>query len=343
MNGSSDRLRSVAVKGVTTMGVGLALCASLMTTPSAGADELEDLIASTEELSQQANAKNEEVKALEAEVAEKEAIVADMREDADEARREAEAAFAAQTIYRSQVDRISSAKYRGVTLDPLTNAMGASDPQNAIDRAAYLTALTRKTESVFTQLDTATRLAATRLNTAALSATKAANEQQLLEDTLEQLRSEQEDLLAQQAEVEARVDALTEEAYEAWVSHNNPVSVALDFISNSDVVNAAMSKLGAPYAWGAAGPDEFDCSGLVYWAHQQAGKSIPRTSQAQVAGGTPVSISELQPGDVVGFYSGVTHVGLYIGDGQVVHASDYGIPVQVVSLDSMPFAGAARY
>ncbi|MDN6619454.1 MAG: C40 family peptidase, partial [Corynebacterium variabile] len=87
----------------------------------------------------------------------------------------------------------------------------------------------------------------------------------------------------------------------------------------------------------------FDCSGLMYWASQQLGKSIPRTSQAQVSGGTPVSRDELQPGDIVGYYSGVTHVGMYIGDGKIVHASDYGIPVQVVSVDSMPFAGASRY
>lgn len=343
MNVSCGRLRSLACKGVTTMSVGVALCASLATVPPAGADELDDLIASTEEISQQANSKNEEVKALEAEVADKEETVAALRRDADAARDEAAQAFAAQTTFRDEINRISGARYRGVTLDPITSAMGATDPQNAIDRMAYLTALTRRTENVFTQLDTSTRLAATRLNTASLAATKASNEQQRLQEALDKLRAEQDELSARQADVQARVDALTEEAREVWVNHNNPISVAVDFISNSAVVNAAMSKQGAPYSWGAAGPNEFDCSGLVYWAHQQAGKAIPRTSQAQVAGGTPVSKSELQPGDVVGFYSGVTHVGLYIGNGQVVHASDYGIPVQVVSLDSMPFAGAARY
>lgn len=104
-----------------------------------------------------------------------------------------------------------------------------------------------------------------------------------------------------------------------------------------------MSKLGAPYSWGGVGPDAFDCSGLIFWAYQQQGKSIPRTSQAQMSGGTSVSRAELQPGDVVGYFPGATHVGLYIGDGMIVHASDYGIPVQVVPVDSMPWHGASRF
>ena len=81
----------------------------------------------------------------------------------------------------------------------------------------------------------------------------------------------------------------------------------------------------------------------MYWSYAQNGKTIPRTSQAQLAGGTPVSLSELRPGDIIGYYPGITHVGMYIGDGQVVHASDYGIPVQVVPLNSMPVQGAVRY
>lgn len=114
-------------------------------------------------------------------------------------------------------------------------------------------------------------------------------------------------------------------------------------VDTSSVVSAAMSRIGSPYAWGATGPSAFDCSGLVSWSYSQVGKSIPRTSQAQIAGGTPVAISDLQPGDVVGFYPGITHVGIYIGNGQVVHASTYGTPVQVADMNTMPVTGAARY
>lgn len=109
------------------------------------------------------------------------------------------------------------------------------------------------------------------------------------------------------------------------------------------IVSAAKSKVGSPYVWGATGPNAFDCSGLVSWAHQQVGISIPRTSQAQVASGKRVSRDQLRPGDVIAFYGGASHVGVYIGNGQVVHASTEGVPVGYASIDSMPFYGATRY
>ncbi|MFJ9370855.1 C40 family peptidase [Nocardia sp. NPDC101769] len=107
-------------------------------------------------------------------------------------------------------------------------------------------------------------------------------------------------------------------------------------------VDAAMSKLGAPYAYGAAGPDAFDCSGLVKWSYEQAGRELPRTSYEQFDAGAPVSLDVLQPGDVVLFYGG-SHSALYVGDGNVIHASTYGQPVAIASMSSMPVAGARRY
>jgi peptidoglycan DL-endopeptidase CwlO len=107
-------------------------------------------------------------------------------------------------------------------------------------------------------------------------------------------------------------------------------------------LQAAESKVGAPYVYGAAGPNSFDCSGLVQWAYAQAGVSLPRTSQAQLGAGTPVSRDDLRPGDVVSFYGG-GHSGLYAGGGNVVHASTSGQPVKVASLSSMPFSGARRF
>ncbi|MBB5918006.1 cell wall-associated NlpC family hydrolase [Nocardia transvalensis] len=106
--------------------------------------------------------------------------------------------------------------------------------------------------------------------------------------------------------------------------------------------DAAMTRVGTPYSYGATGPDAFDCSGLVQWSYEQAGVELPRTSQAQLSSGAPVSEDDLQPGDVVSFYGG-SHSGLYVGDGNVVHASTYGQPVAVAPIASMPYAGARRY
>lgn len=114
------------------------------------------------------------------------------------------------------------------------------------------------------------------------------------------------------------------------------------YTHGQQALDAALSKLGAPYVWGATGPDAFDCSGLVQWAYRQAGVSVPRTTYDQVNGGSPVGRGDLQPGDVV-LFSGAQHVGLYAGDGTVVHAPTSGQPVKRAPLDSMPFFAARRY
>ncbi|MEW2283670.1 NlpC/P60 family protein [Streptomyces sp. NPDC047841] len=104
----------------------------------------------------------------------------------------------------------------------------------------------------------------------------------------------------------------------------------------------AYSKLGSPYVWGATGPNAFDCSGLVQAAYRSAGISLPRTTYAQISAGRRVSRSELQPGDLVFFYSGISHVGIYVGGGQMIHAPNPSAPVRLAPIDQMPFAGATR-
>lgn len=109
------------------------------------------------------------------------------------------------------------------------------------------------------------------------------------------------------------------------------------------VVEVAYAQLGKPYVWGAAGPDSFDCSGLVAYCYSVgAGIEITHSSYGQASCGTPVSVSELQPGDILGF-RGWGHVGIYIGDGQFIHAPQSGDVVKISSLSSRGnFCGAVR-
>jgi peptidoglycan DL-endopeptidase CwlO len=110
------------------------------------------------------------------------------------------------------------------------------------------------------------------------------------------------------------------------------------------VVGAAMQYLGVPYVWGGASPRGFDCSGLVMYAFAKIGISLPHSSYAQFGMGTPVSIGQLQPGDLV-FFSGASHVGIYIGGGQFIHAPHTGDVVKISSLSgyySSAFAGGRR-
>ncbi|PNG20613.1 C40 family peptidase [Streptomyces cahuitamycinicus] len=107
-------------------------------------------------------------------------------------------------------------------------------------------------------------------------------------------------------------------------------------------VSYAYQKLGSPYVWGATGPNAFDCSGLVQAAYRAAGVSLPRTTYSQIAAGRRVSRSELLPGDLVFFYAGISHVGIYVGNGRMIHAPNPSAPVRVAPLDEMPYAGATR-
>jgi peptidoglycan DL-endopeptidase CwlO len=108
------------------------------------------------------------------------------------------------------------------------------------------------------------------------------------------------------------------------------------------VVSNALSKLGKPYRWGASGPNAFDCSGLVKWSFGSAGRALPRSSRAMAGVGTPVAKANLQPGDLVFFYKPISHVGIYIGNGKMVHASNRKSPVKVSDISRMPFTKAVR-
>jgi cell wall-associated NlpC family hydrolase len=115
------------------------------------------------------------------------------------------------------------------------------------------------------------------------------------------------------------------------------------------VLDAAESRLGAPYRYGGAGPDAFDCSGLVTYAYRQLGVAVPRTAAQQFAAATPVPRSELRPGDLVFFRlegRDVSHVGIYAGDDRFVHAPQSGGNVRMARLDDEYFrrryAGAGR-
>jgi cell wall-associated NlpC family hydrolase len=110
----------------------------------------------------------------------------------------------------------------------------------------------------------------------------------------------------------------------------------------SGVVGLAMQELGKPYAWGTAGPDTFDCSGLVTYVFAKMGVSLPHNAAAQYGYGTPVAYSDLQPGDLV-FFEGLGHVGIYIGGGQFIHAPHTGDVVKISNMsDHGSYVGARR-
>jgi peptidoglycan DL-endopeptidase CwlO len=113
--------------------------------------------------------------------------------------------------------------------------------------------------------------------------------------------------------------------------------------SHSSVVNIALAQVGKPYVWAAAGPDSFDCSGLIVYSFAQLGISLPHSSYALWDLGVPVSEDQLEPGDIL-FFDGLGHVGMYIGGGEFVQAPHTGTDVQVTALSSYQnaYVGARR-
>jgi cell wall-associated NlpC family hydrolase len=158
-----------------------------------------------------------------------------------------------------------------------------------------------------------------------------------------QLRAAQQALAAQRAAVAAeaaraptRSQQLLQIAPQAQTLSNPPVGSGA-----GAAVSAALSRVGLPYVWGASGPSSFDCSGLVMWAWDHAGVSLPHFSGAQYADTTHISMSNLEPGDLVFPSDPGEHVAMYIGNGQIVEAPYTGADVHVVPLSSF-FVYASR-
>lgn len=128
-------------------------------------------------------------------------------------------------------------------------------------------------------------------------------------------------------------------------SGGGTVSAPLNIPSNGAVgsraVSAAETRLGDPYVWGASGPNSFDCSGLMMWAYAQVGVSLPRVTYAQMNAGRRISVSQVQPGDLI-FYGGGDHVAMYVGGGTVIHAPHTGDVVRYASMYMMSITAVVR-
>lgn len=340
---ASFRFTGLSLLKTTAASSVLAATAATGLAAPAAADPMQETIEEMERISHEATAKAEEVKKIEGEIAKGQKEVDALRAAADRSRSDAHKAIQDRSAAQGDVERQALTQYRNLSSDARINALESANPQEAIDRAAYLGSLSRSAQRTLGDYQALNETAAKRATDADMALAVADYRQKELEGKRTKLDRERKELDGKVKEVERRVNSFNPDQRARWETKNGPVANVPPSAHGNGVVGSALSKVGAPYGWGSAGPDAFDCSGLMVWSYAQHGKSIPRTSQAQLAGGTPVPLSALQPGDIIGYYPGVTHVAMYIGDGQVVHASDYGIPVQVVPMNSMPVQGAVRY
>jgi cell wall-associated NlpC family hydrolase len=264
------------------------------------------------------------------------ADVADAEKDAAEAEDQLAA-------LDGQIRELARTAYTGDGLSSTIDLMLTSDSADEfLSSMGTLDAIAGHTDEAISEVVAASDEA----ETARAAAEAAAKE---AEATVARIREQQADLEARIADYEEQYDELSAAEQSAVdQAHGgsivgSPQAAAAPGQAAQVALDTAMAQIGDPYVWAAAGPDAFDCSGLTQYAYAAAGVSLPHSSSMQSQMGTPVSRSELQPGDLVFFYSPVSHVGMYIGNGQMVHASTSGQPVQVASLDSMSsYSGARR-
>jgi cell wall-associated NlpC family hydrolase len=160
----------------------------------------------------------------------------------------------------------------------------------------------------------------------------------------DELAAEKKTIDARYAEAKELLGKLKAEEREALLSRDSVrMPSGVDASGRAAIaIRYAMAQVGKAYVYGAAGPSAFDCSGLMMMAWAQAGISLPHSSSAQYGVGRHVSSNDLQPGDLVFYYSPISHVGMYIGNGLIVEAANPGAGVRVSPVFSMPYAGATR-
>jgi cell wall-associated NlpC family hydrolase len=258
-------------------------------------------------------------------------------------------AAAALGAAQQQVRGIARSAWTGEGLTSFQALMTSNSADDFVDRMSTLQ-LVAGHQNAILQSAAGANVAAAQAHAAAQDAASAAKA------TYDKVAAQQADLQKQVAGYKAVYDQLSaaekRTAIDATPSRASradraPAAPSGPVVASSAAaqiaIDTALAQRGKPYVWAASGPGSFDCSGLTAYAYHAAGITLPHSSALQSTMGQAVSRADLQPGDLVFFYSPVSHVGIYIGNGQMVHAPTSGDVVKVANLDVMgDFVGGRR-
>ncbi|MFJ8662875.1 NlpC/P60 family protein [Streptomyces sp. NPDC093795] len=258
---------------------------------------------------------------------------------------------------RGALGSVAGAQYRSGGIDPALALLLSSDPDSYLDRAAALDRITARQGAALTALQQEQRRlnqkrseAHTALVDLERSRAEVARHKRTVEGKLAEARRVLASLTAAEradfdrASRSGGRDGGRDGGLGGAAAEEPPPMADLGPASSraSAAVIAARSAIGKPYVWGATGPSAFDCSGLMVWSYRQAGISLPRTSAAQRYAGRQVPLSQAQPGDLVTYRGDASHVGIYAGGGQVIHAPYPGARVRYDPVNMMSHATVTR-
>jgi cell wall-associated NlpC family hydrolase len=225
-------------------------------------------------------------------------------------------------------------QYQGQALSTTTQVLLAKDPDAFLDQVATVSGYNDQQSEMMADF--------------AVQAQQLEMREAAAKRELDRIAATKKTLADEKAEIDDKA-AEAKELLDRLEARAAPVSRSAERLPDVPVsgragaaVSYALAQVGDAYVYGAAGPSAFDCSGLTMMAWAQAGVGLPHSSGAQMGSGSPVSQDQLQPGDLVFYYSPVSHVGIYIGNGQIVHAANPSTGVQVSPVFSMPYSGAVR-
>ncbi|WP_448626487.1 NlpC/P60 family protein [Geodermatophilus sp. URMC 64] len=252
---------------------------------------------------------------------------------------------------QEQVRGIARSAFTGEGLNGFSALMTSDGADDFVARMSTLEMVAGHQNEILGEAAAASQVAAQAQTTAAKAATEA-------QATFDAVAAQQADLQKQVDEYQAdfsRLSAEERQATTALAGHSGDRAsraeraeplpsgpIVASSAAAQTAVDTAMAQRGKPYVWAAAGPGSYDCSGLVQYAYKAAGVSLPHSSRQQASMGQAVSRAELQPGDLIAFYSPVSHIGIYIGNGQMVHAPTSGDVVKVASIDAVGTITAMR-
>lgn len=288
---------------------------------------LTELVAQAKQLEFQINALSEQYDGLHIQLGRAQA-------NARIAQNAASRGAAALAVSQQSVAQLAAANYMGSGLDPTFQALTTGDPQQFLSQA-----------SAVAELDQSSGM---KVNTLGNEVTQALRDKQTADQQIAEVNALEAQMNGKKKVIEAKIDqvnsAAMKQAMAVFTQTGQYPNIDIPTANTvgAQALQAAITKEGDPYVWGAAGPGEFDCSGLVVWAYAQEGIALPHYTGSLWNSGMHVARSDLEPGDLVFFFADISHVGIYIGDGMMIDAPDFGETVHVQPVFWSDYVGAVR-
>lgn len=288
---------------------------------------LSALVAKAKQLEFQINALSEQYDALRIQLTRAQA-------DAKIAQSAAARDASALASGRQDVARLAAENYMNSGLDPTLQTLTVGNPAQFLSQA-----------STITELDQSTGV---KVSTLINQANQAQRAKEVAEQQVAAVNALETKMSSAKADIQAKIDQVNSAAMKQAMTifqqtgQYPDIPIPTANTVGAQALQAALTKRGDPYVWGAAGPNAFDCSGLVVWAFAQEGISLPHYTGSLWNSGVHVPRSALEPGDLVFFFADISHVGIYVGDGLMIDAPDFGVPVHVEPVYWSAFVGAVR-